>query len=187
MFSFDLWCRYSHLGTPSRVKCCPFDGASPAGARSSPGSSSSASSVTSAGHASSLQDVQCQNYTATHYQQASLGFWVLEINKHNKDIVKPGERNAVSHSFFGDVTYSNHLDIVSSWRMWSCSGVRGSKRRTKNMRHTTSKTSRSLRGLHTSGRSASRRSRPIECAAEDGQTATTNSNLVSFYLKINYH
>lgn len=54
------------------------------------------------------------------------------------------------------------------------------------MRHTTSKTSRSLRGLHTSGRPASRCSRPIECATEDGQTATTNSNLVSFCLKINY-
>lgn len=76
MFSLDFWCRYSHLGTPSRVKCCPFDGASPAGARSSPGSSSSASSVTSAGHASSLQDVQCQNYTASasHYQQVSIFF-----------------------------------------------------------------------------------------------------------------
>ncbi|CAG9767180.1 unnamed protein product [Ceutorhynchus assimilis] len=57
--------RYSHLGTPSRAKCCQFE---TTGARSSPGSSSSTSSVASGGHASSLQDVQCQNYQV-HYQQ----------------------------------------------------------------------------------------------------------------------
>ncbi|XP_066152035.1 uncharacterized protein, partial [Euwallacea fornicatus] len=64
--------RYSHLGTPSRVKCCPFDGPPPGGTRSSSGSTSSASSVASTGHASSLQDVQCQNYQSAaghHFQQ----------------------------------------------------------------------------------------------------------------------
>ncbi|KAL1497983.1 hypothetical protein ABEB36_008858 [Hypothenemus hampei] len=63
--------RYSHLGTPSRVKCCQFDTASITMTRPSSGSSSSTSSVASASHASSLQDIQCQNYQSTsiHYQQ----------------------------------------------------------------------------------------------------------------------
>ncbi|KAH1015690.1 hypothetical protein HUJ04_007035, partial [Dendroctonus ponderosae] len=63
--------RYSNHGTPSRLKCCQFETVSSGGARSSPGSSSSASSVTSAGHTSSLQDIQCQNLQTTggHYQQ----------------------------------------------------------------------------------------------------------------------
>ncbi|KAF7284604.1 hypothetical protein GWI33_021886, partial [Rhynchophorus ferrugineus] len=55
--------RYSHLGTPSRAKCCQLEMS-----RSSPGSSSSNSSVAS-GHTSSLQDIQCQNYQGAHFQQ----------------------------------------------------------------------------------------------------------------------
>ncbi|XP_060521627.1 inactive rhomboid protein 1 isoform X2 [Cylas formicarius] len=61
--------RYSHLGTPSRAKCCQYDQYQLA--KSSPGSSSSNSSVAS-NNTSSLQDVQCQNsYQGKdfHYQQ----------------------------------------------------------------------------------------------------------------------
>lgn len=65
-FSQNQFQKIRYLGTPSRAKCCQFEMS-----RSSPGSSSSNSSVTS-GHTSSLQeDIQCQNYQGNHahYQQ----------------------------------------------------------------------------------------------------------------------
>ncbi|XP_044252860.1 inactive rhomboid protein 1 isoform X1 [Tribolium madens] len=70
--------RYSHMGTPNRVKCCQYqDGYQLS--KSSPGSSSS-SSVTSQGkdlhqkevpcvNNSSLQEMQCQSYQTCAYQQ----------------------------------------------------------------------------------------------------------------------
>lgn len=71
--------RYSHMGTPNRVKCCQYqDGFQLS--KSSPGSSSS-SSVTSQGkdlhqkevpcvnNTQSLQEMQCQNYQTCAYQQ----------------------------------------------------------------------------------------------------------------------
>lgn len=70
--------RYSHMGTPNRVKCCQYqDGFQLS--KSSPGSSSS-SSVTSQGkdlhqkevpcvNTQSLQEMQCQSYQTCSYQQ----------------------------------------------------------------------------------------------------------------------
>ncbi|XP_074027428.1 rhomboid-5 isoform X2 [Leptinotarsa decemlineata] len=67
--------RYSHMGTPSRLKCCQYQEGYQL-SKSSPGSSSS-SSVTSQGKDihqkevpcvnSSLQEIQCQNYQGKEY------------------------------------------------------------------------------------------------------------------------
>lgn len=65
--------RYTQTGTPSRIKCCPYQEAYQP-SKSSPGSSSS-SSMTSQGKelhqkeqcVNSLQEIQCQNYKAKEY------------------------------------------------------------------------------------------------------------------------
>lgn len=68
--------RYSHLGTPNRVKCCQFQEGYQL-SKSSPGSSSS-SSVTSQGKelhqkeaaCANLQEIQCQNFQGKEYHCA---------------------------------------------------------------------------------------------------------------------
>lgn len=68
--------RYSHLGTPNRVKCCQYQEGYQV-SKSSPGSSSN-SSVTSQGKdlhqkdapcvTGNLQEIQCQNFQGKEYQ-----------------------------------------------------------------------------------------------------------------------